>query len=235
MVSSRMTSAANPDGLLDSRYYDASGPGTLAERVVVQARDRIYAQFLEICRPGPDDLILDVGVSDVVSDSANVLERKYAYPERVTAAAIGEAVEFRKAFPKVAFRQIEPNKPLPFADKSFDIATSNAVIEHVGSYEDQAFHIAELSRVARKVFITAPNRFFPIEHHTAIPLAHFWRPTFELACRALGKAEWLDPDILILVDRARLARMAPQAQTGYAGLPLGPFSSNLYLYIDQTA
>ena len=38
----------------------------------------------------------------------------------------------------------------------------------------------ELCRVAGRVFISVPNRYFPVEHHTAIPLLHFWDKGFEL-------------------------------------------------------
>ncbi len=74
-----------------------------------------------------------------------------------------------------------------------------------------------------------------MEHHTAIPVLHFWRPTFALACRALGKTEWLDPANLILMSRKSLASLAPAGRrslSGYTGVPLGPFSSNLYLTIE---
>ncbi len=134
--------------------------------------------------------------------------------------------------------QVQANCALPFADDSFDIATSNAVIEHVGSPENQAFFVAELARVARRVFLTAPNGLFPVEHHTAIPLLHWWRPGFEAACRVLGKDEWLDPANLILIAERRLAQMAPPghvARVGHTGLPLGPFSSNLYLFMEAGA
>ncbi len=35
----------------DSRYYQVSRPGTLAERMVVSARKMIYRDFLRIARP----------------------------------------------------------------------------------------------------------------------------------------------------------------------------------------
>jgi hypothetical protein len=52
----------------------------------------------------------------------------------------------------------------------------------------------------------------------------------------LGKTEWLDPANLMLVRRGRLQALAPpgrRVRIGVTGLPLGPFSSNLYLFIDQ--
>jgi hypothetical protein len=217
------------DPRVDERYYQATPPRSLGERLIVAARDRIYDDFIHLCSPTPETTILDVGVSDVINDGANLLERRYPHPERISAAGLGEGADFRAAFPAVRYTQIQPNQALPYPDDAFDIAVSNAVIEHTGSPENQVAFVTEMMRVARTVFLTAPNRFFPVEHHTAIPLLHYWRPTFALACKALGKEEWLDPKALILIDKARLAEIAPAGSTGYTGLSLGPFSSNLFL------
>lgn len=103
--------------------------------------------------------------------------------------------------------------------------------------------VEELGRVARRVFITVPNRFFPVEHHTAIPLAHYLDGTFRIACMIAGKSEWTDEQNLILMTRKRLLGLAAlvaesasakssnpmSAAVGYTGLSLGPLSSNLYL------
>ena len=64
---------------------------------------------------------------------------------------------------------------LPFPDQSFDVVFSNAVIEHVGDVERQRQFVAEALRVGRRVFVTTPNRWFPIEVHTRLPLVH-WLP-----------------------------------------------------------
>ena len=221
-------------GHADEKYYQAMPSRSLSERLVIAARDRIYEDFIRCCRPTPRDTILDIGVSDVVNDAANMLERKYPHPERITALGLGEGDEFRAAFPQTAYVRIEPNQRLPFADKSFTIATSNAVLEHVGSVRHQAFFVSELMRVARKVFISVPNRYFPIEHHTAIPLLHFWDYSFALACRVRGKSEWADETNLILMSKDRLRPLAPAgAVIAHTGLRLGPFSSNLLLFIDD--
>jgi hypothetical protein len=218
----------------DRKYYQVIKPRSPSERLMIMARDRIYADFLRCCHPSPSDAILDVGVSDVVTDGANTIERKYPYPHRITAAGLGPAEDFRTAFPAVSYVQIKGNRPLSFPDQTFDIATSNAVLEHVGSRANQASFIAEMMRVARQVFITIPNRYFPIEHHTAIPLLHFSDFTFTAACDWLGKSEWADEGNLILISRERLRRLLPaelEATIGYTGISLGPFSSNLFLHI----
>lgn len=222
--------------LADERYYQAAPPRSVGARLMRLARDRMYADFLRLCRPASSDTILDLGASDVLNEGANALERLHPWPERITAAGLGAAIEFQAAFPKVRYVKVQANARLPFGDHAFDIAVSNAVLEHVGSEANQRFFLEDLMRVSRRVFLTAPNGLFPVEHHTAVPLLHWWRPSFAAACRVLGKTEWLDPANLMLVRRGRLQALAPpgrRVRIGVTGLPLGPFSSNLYLFIDQ--
>jgi len=219
--------------LVDAKYFDVARPGTLAERALIRARDQIFQDFIDRMRPEPGSSILDVGVSDVVNDGANLLERKYPHLHNVTACGIGECVDFVRAFPDVTFRRIEPNRRLPFEDGAFDIANSNAVLEHVGGQDNQIFFLRELLRVAKRVFVTVPNQFFPVEHHTAIPLLHFTDYGFKLACNALGKSAWTDPSNLTFLTRKKLWRLVDDLNAnvavGYTGLRLGPFSSNLFL------
>ncbi len=214
----------------DQQYFQVVEPGGLAERMLLKARGEIYKDFIAMCRPDQTTTILDVGVSDVVKDASNFLEQAYPHPGQITAAGIGTGQGVAEAYGLGGFVQIEPNARMPFEDKAFDIAVSNAVIEHTGSRENQARFFEELSRVAKQVFLTAPNRYFPVEHHTAIPIFHFWRPTFELACKGLRKDEWLDPANLILTGIDDLRKLSPTARLGYTGLKLGPFSSNLFLH-----
>ncbi|MEM9359195.1 MAG: methyltransferase domain-containing protein [Pseudomonadota bacterium] len=235
MSNSATTSPAATE-YVDERYYEVAQPRSLGERVVIAARDRIYQDFLKDCEPKATDTILDIGVSDVINDAANVLERRYAHASNITAAGLGEGGDFKAEFKDINYVQIEAGKPLPFADKVFDIATSNAVLEHVGSTAAQCAFIAEHMRVARLVYITVPHRFFPIEHHTAIPFAHWNDKAFELACRMTGKTSWTDRENLILMSRSWLSKLVPprtKATIRYTGLNLGLLSSNLALIIDQ--
>lgn len=219
--------------LVDGKYYEVVPAKSVAERLLIAARERIFHDFMARMRPAPSDRILDVGVSDIVNEGANVLERNYPYPGNITACGLGEGRDFQAAYPAVHYVRIEPNVRLPFDDGSFDIATSNAVLEHVGSFANQAFFVRELCRVARRVFISVPNRFFPIEHHTALPIAHYENTLFRMACRIAGKSAWSQEENLILMTRKRLWQLAAPIErntaVGYAGLPLGPLSSNLYL------
>ena len=239
-MSEVLQSASFGDGveLIDTEYYQVAGPGSMGERMLIAARDRIYADFLRLCTPTRGDSILDVGASDVITDGANLIERLYPYPEDITAAGLGAGHQFRAAYPKVRYERVYAGEGLPYDDRQFRFAVSNAVLEHVGSPEAQVSFISELMRVAERVFLTVPNRFFPVEHHTAIPFAHWMDQTFGVACRSFRREEWLQPENLILMSHRRLRDLVPndpqlRVKTGTSGIPLGPFSSNLFMFIAQ--
>jgi SAM-dependent methyltransferase len=136
-----------------------------------------------------------VGVTDAAFGDAtghgsdNFFEAHYPWPERITAVGLADLPRFRHAFPSVRF-VVADGRRLPFADGEFDLGVSNAVVEHVGDAADQRAFVHELCRVARRVFVSTPNRWFPIEVHTLIPLVH-WLPRAraEAAFRVLGHEE----------------------------------------------
>src|SRR5688572_7168651 len=60
-----------------------------------------------------------------------------------------------------------------FEDKTFDIAFSNSLIEHLYSKENQIKMAREAMRIGKSFFIQTPNRYFPIEPHFKFPFFQF--------------------------------------------------------------
>ncbi len=57
-----------------------------------------------------------------------------------------------------------------------DLVISSATIEHVGSLKNQIRKVRNMISLSKKyVVISTPNRFYPVELHTKIPLLH-WLP-----------------------------------------------------------
>jgi SAM-dependent methyltransferase len=149
----------------------------VASRVSMRSRERKLQLFLELLQPGPGTSVLDVGVTDAPfggGSTDNFFEALYPWPERLTAVGHTSLDRFAAAFPKVTAVQAD-GRDLPFADRAFDLGFSNAVVEHVGGRDDQRRFVHELCRVAERVFVTTPNRFFPLEVHSLVPFAH-WLP-----------------------------------------------------------
>ena len=57
-----------------------------------------------------------------------------------------------------------------------DLVISSAVIEHVGNASNQMKMIENIQKLSKKLFIiTTPNRGYPLDFHTKLPLFH-WFP-----------------------------------------------------------
>jgi len=137
--------------------------------------------FLDFVQPTAETTVVDVGVADAPFGEGdgqalthNFFEALYPWPERITAVGNVPLANFTKAFPQIP-TVVADGRVLPFEDQEFDVAFSNAVVEHVGGRDDQERFCHELARVARRVFVTTPNRRFPIDPHTLLPFAH-WLP-----------------------------------------------------------
>ncbi len=172
----------------------------MVERVAswtsLRSREQKLRLFFELMEPGPETTVVDVGVTDAPfggGSTDNFFEARYPWPERITAVGNTGLDRFRTAFPSVRAVRAD-GRALPFADGEFDIGFSNAVVEHVdGGREGQRRFVHELARVAGRVFVTTPNRFFPIEVHTLLPFAHWLPPALrDRAVRARGFDATLD-------------------------------------------
>ena len=187
-----------------------------AYRVSTWNRTRKWERFVREIEPGPETKVLDVGYQDLAFFSAdNFIEEHYPWPRQLTALGIEEPVNFSVRYTEVEVITYD-GRIFPFEDKSFDVVWSNAVIEHVGDRDAQLLFLKECLRVSNRIFVTTPNRFFPVEVHTRIPLLHWLpKPAFDWILKRIGKSFFAD-DYMTLLGRRQLRRLLIEAGAGDA-------------------
>jgi SAM-dependent methyltransferase len=184
----------------------------LADAVSLHSRRRKLELLLWELQPTDSTTVLDVGADEVgfgAGDGCatlNFLEELYPWPRQITALGLHDGRRFEERYPQV--RYVQGNGlELPFSDGEFDIVFSNAVVEHVGGQESQRRFVHEALRVGRTAFITTPNRRFPLELHTRLPVVH-WLPerATHASYRAAGKP-WAQE--IHLLSRRSFAALFP--------------------------
>src|SRR5262249_23126438 len=76
----------------------------------------------------------------------------------------------------------------------------------VGSLENQIAFVQECCRVARSwVFLTTPNKWFPVEFHTVLPVVH-WLPKkiFRALMKAIGYSFFSEESNLNLLSESEV-------------------------------
>ena len=176
-VQRRLDHRGQPTRLRWTGYFV---PMRLADAISLRSRRRKLRLFLDELQPTAETSVLDVGADELAFGEGdgcrtlNFFEEHYPWPERITALGLQDGESFRARYPGIRYVQGDACA-LPFADGEFDVVFSNAVIEHVGGRERQQRFVSEALRVGRSVFVTTPNRRFPVEVHTRLPLVH-WLP-----------------------------------------------------------
>lgn len=196
-----------------------------------QVRRRIFERFMRECSPGPNVRVADFGVSGHRDHPVHYFfETLYPYRESLT--VIGRAAEEAGWFPEVfpGLRFIEADlREIPLPDGYFDYGICSAVVEHAGTRAQQAALVSEVCRVCRCVLFTTPNRWFPVELHTWLPLLH-WLPdsAYRASLRRLGLDYFADVENLNLLDASSFLALFPTSRRNRllrSGLPL--LGSNL--------
>jgi len=170
-------------------------------------RRRRYERFLALCEVEPDERILDVGVG-----AGSALER-FNTTNEILAVDIAPLESEWLSGANVTV-QVADGTSLPFEDRSFPVAFSSSVIEHVPRELHEAF-ASEIRRVADRYFVQTPNRWFVIEPHYQFPFFQFLPERVQRALNArftLGfqeKGSWED---ITLLSAGDLRRLFPDAE-----------------------
>jgi len=204
--------------------------GRLAAAVSLRSRKRKFRLFMKHVQPSPETTVVDVGVADAPFGEAeghgatyNFLEAMYPWRDRITAVSVDELPHFAEAFPELRRVQAD-GRDLPFADDEFDVGFSNAVVEHLGDRDSQEAFVRELCRVSKRIFVTTPNRLFPVEVHTLLPFVH-WLPARQRN-RVLGRLRRPDVEGLRPLSPREFRSLFPYpvriVNTGLSLVALGP-------------
>jgi ubiquinone/menaquinone biosynthesis C-methylase UbiE len=118
--------------------------------------------------------LLDVGTTSSLEKHENQIIKYFYNKIDISCLSNLSLEELKSIYSKISVHKGDGRK-MSFVTNNFDIVTSSATIEHVGNFNNQLKFISECLRVSKhKLFITTPNRYFPIEMHTKIPLIHFF-------------------------------------------------------------
>lgn len=135
-------------------------------RFTREEKTRILLELIDGHAPRPTRRYLDVGCGDGrwTTDLTHQLGKgTTATGIDISARAVGFA---RLISPHIDY-QVFDGSHLPFPDRSFDLATSIEVIEHIDD-EGELRHLEEIGRVLRPgglLVLTTPSRLLPMPPH----------------------------------------------------------------------
>ena len=203
-----------------------------------KVRKSIYRQFLALTQITENESVLDVGVStELTLEDVNFFEKYYPHKNRIAAVGLSPTSELESVYPGLRYFCADA-KGMPFDDGEYDYVFSSAVIEHVGSRHEQTRFLKELYRVSRKgVFISTPNRWFPVEFHVVLPFIHWLPPrVFRKTLQTLKKEPLHLEENLNLLSRNDLRTLCNSCGIktySILGQKLFGMTSNLLLYISK--
>jgi hypothetical protein len=153
--------------------------------------------------------LLDIGTTeDLSADSSNIF-CKMLYKVKIHKSISNQKIK-NKRFKLCIKKSITSDfsKEIISNFKS-DLVISSATIEHVGSLKNQINKVRNMISLSKKyVVISTPNRFYPIELHTKLPLLH-WLPKniFRKVLLFLNMGYFADEKNLNLLDKSELKKI----------------------------
>ena len=148
----------------------------LIKKIILNSREKFFNHFIHSTEYNDNQSLLDIGTTPSLDSEQNVILEKTKNNKNITCLSDQDCSILEKKYPNIKDFIIGDGTNTDFKDMSFDIVHSNATLEHVGSYNNQIAFVKEASRISKNhVFIQTPNRFYPIDFHTNLPLVH-WLP-----------------------------------------------------------
>ena len=153
--------------------------------------------------------VLDIGTtSDDKNASSNIVIKNIKNIDKFKCISdqIVNSDFFHKSLNKSITEEFSENELYDF---SSDLVVSNATIEHVGNTLNQKKMLENVIKLTKKIFvITTPNKFYPIELHTKIPLIHWFpKSIYRKILKILGLSFYANEENLNLLSVNELKKM----------------------------
>ena len=206
-------------------------------KLLEKYRGRIYSKFIKHVNFNNKSKLIDIGTTNIDLKHENYLIKKYPYKKFITCLSNQRLSLIKKKFPQIK-TIIGDGRKTKFPNNTFDIVHSNATIEHVGKFKNQIKFVKEAFRISKKyVFITTPNRYFPLDLHTAIPIIH-WLPKkiHRIILRMIGHkflSQEKNLNLLNLNDLKKICRIIQIKNYKIEFIKFFGLKSNLILIINK--
>ena len=149
---------------------------SLIKKIILNSREKFFNHFIHFTEYNDDKSLLDIGTTPSLDSEQNIILEKTKKNKNITCLSDQNCNILKKKYSNINNFIIGNGININLKDMSFDIVHSNATLEHVGSYDNQIAFVKEAWRLSKNyVFIQTPNRFYPIDFHTNLPLIH-WLP-----------------------------------------------------------
>lgn len=148
---------------MEMNLFNRIGNNNAPQSISSKLRKKRFEKFLSVLNVSKNDKILDIGGYEQIWEGSGL-------EENVTLLNLKFS---DKKNPKFKYIEGDACDMKMVADKNFDIAFSNSVIEHVGDFQRQKAFAKEVNRVADKYWIQTPNKYFLIEPHVLFPFFDF--------------------------------------------------------------
>ena len=159
---------------IDKKNYRLKIPAIdkILNKFILKNRIKIFNIFENNVPYNQNTKIIDVGTTPILEEHENIIFQLYKWKENITGFSNQNCNILKNIFATSNFI-IGDARNTKLENDSYDISFCSATIEHVGNYNEQKQLINELFRISKEhIFITTPNRNFPLDFHTKLPLLH---------------------------------------------------------------
>lgn len=144
------------------------------DKVILKKRREMFLVIKKTINDKKIKSLLDVGTTqESYRSSSNYLVK--CFRKIPLKYSISDQKIFKnKLFKKCIQRSIVKNLNKSCFSLKSDLLISSATIEHLGNIKNIKKGILNMIKLTKKYFvITTPNRFYPLDFHTKLPLIHF--------------------------------------------------------------